>query len=275
MSKDEKHGTALVTGASSGIGEAFAKQLAARGYGLVLVARREERLRALAGELRSRHGVAAEAVAADLATDEGVKRIEERIAAMPDLALLINNAGFGAGGCFHETDLSKQLAMIHVHVNATTRLARAALPGMVSRGKGAVINVSSIAGFAILPTGAMYCSTKAWIIAFTRAIAEELRGAGVRAQALCPGYTYTEFHDTPEFADFDRAMVPRFMWMKADHVVEASLKALDRDRVVCVPGFVNKAIVTALRCPFFMWVAQRYSRKRWRKRQEAREGNEK
>jgi uncharacterized protein len=256
--------TALITGASSGIGAAFARALAPQGYSLVLVARREDRLRVLADELRDRHDVSVDVLAADLARPEGVERVEEKIRALDNLSLLINNAGFGSGGAFHSIDISKQMDMVHVHVIATARLTRAALPQMVARRDGAIINVSSVAAYATVPTGAMYGSTKAWMLSFTKAIAQELRGTGVRAQALCPGFTYTEFHDTPEYQDFDRSVIPRFMWMSSAAVVAASLSALRRDRVVCIPGLKNQFLVALLHFPPAMALARRFGKRRWK-----------
>jgi short-subunit dehydrogenase len=265
MSEQQHPGTALITGASSGIGASYARRLAEAGYHLVLVARRGDRLQALA-EALSKQPVKVEILMADLAQDADVARVEQHIRARTDLTLLINNAGFGSGGLFYQVDPAKQFNMIHVHVVATARLTRAVLPQMVERGRGAVINVASIAAFAVAPTSAMYGSTKAWMVAFSQAIAEELRETGVRVQALCPGFTYTEFHDTPEYKDFDRAVVPRFLWMTADAVVTDSLQALARNRIVCIPGLANKLIVALLRLPLVPALARYYGRRRWRRK---------
>ncbi|MEI7730508.1 MAG: SDR family oxidoreductase [Verrucomicrobiota bacterium] len=258
-----KPGTALITGASSGLGEFYARHLAARGYNLILVARRETLLQTVAGDLRQKHGVTAEVLAADLATEPGIALVVKRIQDCQDLTLLINNAGFGSGGVFHQIDITKQLNMIQVHVVATARLTRAALPQMVERRQGGIINVASVAGFACIPTSAMYGSTKAWMIAFSRTIAEELRPTGVRVQALCPGFTHTGFHDTPEYKNFDRSVIPGMLWMTSDEVVAISLKALTRDQVVVIPGLINKIMVAALRLPPIAMLARYYGRKRW------------
>lgn len=258
-------GTALITGASSGLGEFYARHLSAQGYHLILVARRETLLEKLAGELRQKHGVTVEVLAADLAAETGIALVVKHIQDCQNLTLVINNAGFGSGGVYHQIDIANQLNMIQVHVVATARLTRAALPQMVERRRGGVINVASVAGFASIPTSAMYGSTKAWMIAFSRAIAEELRPTGVRVQALCPGFTHTGFHDTPEYKNFDRKVVPGFMWMTSDQVVAISLKALSRDQVVVIPGLINKIMVLALRFPPVAMLARYYGRKRWRK----------
>src|SRR5690242_3832766 len=188
---------ALITGASSGIGATFGRQLAAQGYDLILVARRIDKLEALAAELRSRHGTAADVVAADLTDDADVARVARRLASAPELALLVNNAGFGTRGLFYEADPALQDAMHRLHVLATERLTRAALPGMIERRRGGIINVSSVAAFVQSPSNVSYCATKAWMNSFTEGLWIELRSirSPVVVQALCPGYTWSEFHD--------------------------------------------------------------------------------
>ncbi len=230
---------AMVTGASSGIGEVYARRLAARGYRLLLVARRAERLQRLASELGT-----AEALPADLAADADVERLERRLADEPRLEFLVNNAGFGTMGMFFEADPEGQLAMHRVHVLATMRLTRAALPGMVSRGLGAVVNVSSVAAFFHNPLNVSYCATKAWVNTFTEGVYIELKAIGspVRAQCLCPGFTYTEFHDV---LNIDRRAIPRPLWMPAGKVVEASLRALERNRLFVIPGWPYRLAVRA------------------------------
>ena len=236
--------TAVITGASSGIGAAFARQLAARGHALVLVARREERLQALADELHRRHGVGVEILVADLARPEGIARVQGRLAAGGAVDVLVNNAGFGTVGPFAESDLERQLDMISVHVTATARLTRAVLPGMIARGRGAVINVSSIAASLPAPGNATYSATKAYVKVFSQGLATELQGTGVRVQALCPGFTRTEFHSTPEYRALEmRSRVPKWLWMDPEEVVTASLDALARGKVVLIPGLRNRWVV--------------------------------
>src|SRR5580658_10650919 len=164
-------GLALITGASSGIGAAFAAALAARGQDVVLVARRADRLEQLAESLKRSHGIRAEALVADLASDDDVARVVERIAAAPDLELLVNNAGFGSRGKFFEADARGQDQMHRVHVLATVRLTHAALAGMVKRARGGIINVSSVAGFWQAPGNVSYCATKCWMNSFTEGLA--------------------------------------------------------------------------------------------------------
>jgi hypothetical protein len=232
---------ALVTGASSGIGAVFARKLAAAGYDLVLVARRRERLEALARELRG-----AEILVADLTDDSDLKRVEERIAAAPNLEVLVNSAGFGTRGRFFEIDVAGQDKMHRLHVLATVRLTHAALAGMVARGKGSVVNVSSVAGFWQTPGGTSYCATKAWMNWFTEGLYLELKSIGspVKVQALCPGFTITEFHnDFPK----ERVLVPSGLWMKAEDVVHASLQGLAQGKLFVVPGWKYKIFVFVMR----------------------------
>ncbi len=240
----EARRTAVVTGASSGIGAAYARRLAVQGRDLVLVARREQQLVALARELGERHGVAAEPLAADLADAAGVARVEARIAALPSLDLLVNAAGFGTVGRFARVDMARQLEMIQLHVVAAVRLARAALPGMLERGRGAIINVASTVAFLPLPGNVTYAGTKAFLVAFSKTLQEEVKGTGVRVQAVCPGFTYSGFHDTAEYAHFSRKRIPGVLWMTADAVAAGSLKALSRGSVVYIPGTVNRLLVT-------------------------------
>ena len=234
--------TALITGASSGIGAEFARQLAGRGYALILVARRTERLSALAAELRDRHGVSAEPLVADLSTTDGIDKVAARLAELSTLALLVNNAGFGISGSLAGAELQGQLDMLNVHVVAAMRLSHAALSGMITRGSGGIINVASLAAFMALPGEINYCATKAYLVTFSQALAAEVRRKGVRVQALCPGFTITEFHDEPGRPGAGREGYPRFLWGSSQAVVADSLRALDRGQVVCVPGFINRMI---------------------------------
>jgi len=239
--------TALITGASSGIGAAFARQLAPQGFHLILVARRKERLAALAADLQGRFPISAEVLDADLSEPADIERVERRIAELENVDLLINNAGLGAPGSFAEIDLVTQLTMIDVHIIASVRLCRATLPGMITRHRGAIINVSSIAGLVPIPGSATYSSTKAYLNVFSEALQAELRGTDVKVQALCPGFTHTGFHDTPEHRGFHRSGIPESLWMSAEEVAAQSLNALGRRQVVFVPGFKNRLLAVAAR----------------------------
>jgi uncharacterized protein len=235
--------TAVVTGASSGIGREIARQLAQRGHGLTLVARREERLRELAGELSAAHGVRVETGPADL-TDQAAR--EGVLTTVADRGLtvdvLVNAAGLSTVGPVHRNDPADELAMIRTDVEAVAHLCSLVLPGMVERGAGAVLNVASTAAFQPMPGQAGYAACKAFVVAYSQAVRGELRGTGVTVTALCPGPVDTEFAATAGFAPAEaEAALPRFMWMPAGEVAEAGIEGLERGRAIVVPGLANKA----------------------------------
>jgi short-subunit dehydrogenase len=234
--------TALVTGATAGIGHAFARRLARDGHDLVLVARDSERLESTAKELRTAYDVQVEVVVADLADDDGCRRVETRLAdAARPVDLLVNNAGSSVSRRFVTGDIDEEERMLRLLVRAVLRLTRAAIPGMVDRGHGAVINVSSVAGF--MPRGT-YSAAKAWVTSFSQGLASDLDGTGVRVLALCPGFTHTELHDR---AGLNMSGIPRLLWLEADRVVDEGLAALRRNAVVSVPSMQYKAIVVLSR----------------------------
>lgn len=238
--------TALITGASSGLGAEFSRQLAIQGYNLVLVARRTDRLIALAETLHERYGVRTESLTADLSTEAGIEAVEAWLAA-GDVHLLVNNAGFGLGAAFAVAELAGQQEMAQVHMIAPMRLMHAALPHMLAARGGGVINVASLAAFFSLPGNANYSATKAYLMRFSRAVHAEVRRQGVTVQALCPGFTITEFHDQQERVKFERRSLPGFLWGSSEAVVRASLAAFRRGQSLCVPGALNH---------FIMWIGR-------------------
>ncbi|MBT2213595.1 MULTISPECIES: SDR family oxidoreductase [Actinomadura] len=227
--------SALVTGASGGIGASFARLLAARGADLVLVARRPGPLEELARELVERYRVAVEVVAADLTDGARCAEVERRLRADP-VELLVNNAGRGAPGAFAGLPLEDHLAGIELNVTALVRLTHAALPGMVGRGRGGVLNVASMAGLAPSPGGASYGATKAFVIAFSESLHAEVAAEGVHVTALCPGFTHT-----------DDGAPPHPLWLRRDAVARAGLDAVEAGRALSVPGAQYKAALPALR----------------------------
>ncbi|WP_433226365.1 SDR family NAD(P)-dependent oxidoreductase [Actinomadura formosensis] len=234
--------TAFITGATAGIGAAFARRLASDGFDLVLLARDAERLERAAAELRDTYAVRAEALPADLSAEEGVAAAEERLREGVDL--LVNNAGFGHKGVFLDVPVSDEVTMLKVHCEAVLRLTHAVLPGMLERGRGAVINVSSMAAFA---TRGTYGASKAWVVSFSQGVAADLgrRSHGrVRVMALCPGFVHTEFH---ERAQMDMSDLPGFMWLDKDDVVDTALRDLRRGAQVSIPGAQYKAIAGVVR----------------------------
>lgn len=261
---------AVVTGASSGIGAEFARKLAARGYDLLLAARREDRLRSLAEETSLLHHIQAEPFVADLTLDSDRERLAERIRREPDLGILVNNAGFGTMGYFFENDPAAEERMHRLHVLAAMRLTHAALANLFPRAQAGtgVINVSSVAAFGTSPTNITYCATKAWMNAFTTGLAMELgaRNSPVKVQALCPGFTLTEFHDV---LGMERARVPSSLWLTPDFVVSAALKGFDQGKVIVVPNWRYKALVAFMKLTperVMRWTsiaaARRYRRKK-------------
>jgi short-subunit dehydrogenase len=235
--------TTVVTGASSGIGREIARVLAARGHGLTLVARREERLRELATEVADAHGVRAEVVAADLTDAAARERVLEHVeAAGLAPAVLVNAAGLSTVGPVHRSDPSAELTMLRTDVEAVAHLCSLTLPGMVERSAGAVLNVASTAAFQPLPGQAGYAAAKAFVLSYSQALRGELRGSGVTVTALCPGPVDTEFADAAGFdADDAEAALPKFMWVPAAAVARAGVDGLDRGRAVVVPGLANRA----------------------------------
>lgn len=241
---------ALITGATAGLGASYARQLARAGHPLILVARDRARLEATAATLRAEHGVAVEVLAADLATDAGVDAVVERLdEGLGDEArfvgLLVNNAGFGTRGSLVTGDRASQDAMVRVHVLAVHRLTQAALAPMARRQRGAIITVSSVASYLTSPGAVNYCATKAYQRIAMEALAAEVRRRGIYVQALCPGFTRTEFHAR---AEMKTSQIPGFLWCEADQVVAASLAALERRApVTVIPGITYRAIVLLLR----------------------------
>ncbi|GAA0942164.1 SDR family oxidoreductase [Actinocorallia libanotica] len=227
--------TALITGATAGIGAAFARRIAKDGLDLVLVARNVEKLNEKAETLRRDYGVSVEVLPADLAEDDGIAAVEERLRQGVDL--LVNNAGFGNQGTFLEVPVEAELRMLKVHCEAVLRLTYAALPGMRERHRGGIINVASVAAFL---TRGTYGASKAWVVSFSQSIAHEVKDPNVKVMALCPGFVHTEFH---ERAKMDTSGIPEVLWLDADDVAEAALKDLKKGVRVSVPSPQYKAVV--------------------------------
>ncbi len=234
--------TCVVTGASSGIGAELARLLAGRGLGVTLVARREARLRDLADELRAGTGVRAEVIAADLADEAERASIATELTARGlTVDVLVNNAGFSTMGPVHRSDPAREVAMVRTDVEAVVQLCSTFVPGMVERGRGAVLNVASTAAFQPLPGQAGYSASKAFVLAYTRAMAAELRGSGVVATALCPGPVDTEFAEAAGLGDEQAGdALPRFMWVPAPDVAAAGIEGIERGRSVVIPGVANR-----------------------------------
>ncbi|MEV5407737.1 SDR family oxidoreductase [Thermopolyspora sp. NPDC052614] len=232
--------TALITGASAGLGAAFARRLAGDGFTLVINGRDAGRLRSAAQELHRRYGATVETLPADLAAEEGIAAVEERLRAGVDL--LVNNAGFGHRDVYLKVPVEDERRMLTLHCEAVLRLTSAALPGMAARRRGGVINVGSVAAF--LPSDTTYGPSKAWVVAFSQTAAGQVAGTGVRVMALCPGFTHTEFHQR---SGQDISGIPEFMWLDADRVVATAMRDFARGLRVSVPDPRYKAIVALAR----------------------------
>jgi len=229
--------TALVTGATSGIGLAFCRELAERGNDLVIVARRRAKLENVSDELRARHSINVEILAADLSKRPQLRRVADRVADRDrPIDLLVNNAGFSTNRSFLKGDLADEEAMFDVLCHAVLVLSHAAALSMKDRRRGAIINVSSVAGFVPMGT---YGAAKGWTLTFTQTLAHELAGSGVSATALCPGFTNTEMH---ERADVEKSKLPKGMWLEADRLVRDCLDDVKAGKVISVPGVQYKLI---------------------------------
>jgi short-subunit dehydrogenase len=236
---------ALVTGASAGIGEAFARELARRGHDLVLTARRADRLETLAAELRDRHGIEAIVAPLDLARPDGPEALVAALEAQGlGIDVLINNAGYGVTGYFEEQPWSAHADFIQVLMTAPTELAYRLLPGMKARGYGRIVNVASLAGHVPGSAGhTLYAASKAYLVKFSQSLALEGKGTGVHTTAVCPGFTYSEFHDVTGSRELVSKM-PSYLWMDAATVARQGLDAVDAGQAVYVNGRVNRAIKT-------------------------------
>jgi len=235
---------ALVTGASSGLGETFARALAASGHDLVLVARTGPALEKLAGDLEQSHGAKCEVLTADLSDAAQLATVAARISGGADVDTVINNAGFGHYGAFRDLPLTGEVGQIEVNIVALVTLSHAALGVMVPRRRGKLLNVSSIGAFAPAPGGATYSATKAFVLSFTEALHDEVTKDGVHVTALCPGFTRTDFQQR---AGVKTSGIPNAGWSDAGDVVAAGLAALERNQAVCVPGVLNKFVAVSPR----------------------------
>lgn len=232
--------TCLVTGASSGIGAEIARGLAARGHGITLVARREERLVELAEKCASEHGVRAETVVADVASQAGRRKLVDAVGADGlRVDVLVNNAGFGSGGRFVELDGGTETSMVRTNVEAVVGLSGTYLPDMVERRRGAVLNVASLIAFQPVPFQATYGASKAFVLSFSDALHEELRGTGVTVTAVCPGPVRTEFGESGGFGGADER-IPDLFWLSPEKVAREALDGLERGVRVVVPGPINR-----------------------------------
>ncbi len=251
-----KNKWALITGASAGIGAAFARSLAQKGANLVLVARRKEKLESLAAELAAAYSVETIVIAADLADPLASSDIAEKLASDGvNIDILVNNAGFGMPGNFTESDWAAHRDFLALMVTSYAHLTHAFLPGMLERDYGRIIQVASVAGLVPGSSGhTLYGASKAFLVSFAQSLAGECEGTGVHASALCPGFTYSEFHDVNETRSLV-SQLPKHMFMEAEPVVEGALEAVEKAHVVYVPGAWNKFTVWLMKALPRPWAA--------------------
>jgi short-subunit dehydrogenase len=238
MSTTETKGTALITGASTGIGAIYADRLAKRGYDLILVARNKSRLAALGQRLKNETGRSVETIAADLNDRADLGRIETTLRTNASITLLVNNAGVGAAAPLLDSDVEKMDEMIRLNVGALTRLTYAAVPGFVARGGGTIVNISSMVAISPETLNGVYGGTKAFVLALSQSLQHELAQKGVRVQAVLPGATATEFWD---IAGLPVHNLPTGIVMPADDMVDAALAGLDQGEIVTIPSLPDKA----------------------------------
>lgn len=240
--------TALITGASAGIGAAFAEVFAAEGFDLVITARREDRLRAAAGELEQRHGARVHVIVEDLSDPAAPERLCREIAARGlTVDALVNNAGYGVTGTYASSDWSRHAAFTQVMVVAVAELTHRLLPGMLERGYGRLLNIASLAGLVPAPAGhTLYAASKAFVIKFSEALAQEVAGQGVHVTAVCPGFTLSEFHDVIGTREKVRR-IPKLFWMDAATVARQGFDACEAGRAIYVTGGINRVIAAAVR----------------------------
>jgi len=234
---------AVITGASSGIGEAYAKKFAAQGYDLLLIARRKEKLLEISKNLNELYDSSVKMLPCDLSDEEQIKYVEKEIMHKNNINVLVNNAGFGLNEAFHSTPIEKSVAMIKVHIIATVRLTRAVLPIMIKNNSGIIINVSSIGAFIMVPNNLIYSATKTFLNTFSEHLKLELKNTNIIVQSLCPGFTKTSFYKTYEYKNLNLSVVPEKLWLTPDELVEISVKSLSKKNLICIPGFINKFAV--------------------------------
>lgn len=233
--------TALITGATSGIGKAFAERFAAMGYDLILTGRRKQIITEVARKLKKTFGIGVTVIIAELTHEKGISAVVSAIKKADRLSVLVNNAGYGIEGLFKNLHVQEHLDMMTVHMSAPMRFMHAALPGMIEQKNGIIINVASLGAFAPAPINGIYGGTKSFLIVLTESIHMEVRHHGVRVQALCPGFTHTDLHSK---MGVEKKLNKRkgVVWMSPERVTGISLKYLEKEKIVCIPGFTNKIL---------------------------------
>jgi short-subunit dehydrogenase len=235
--------TALVTGATSGIGRAYAECFAKEGYNLIITGRRMDKLNDLARKLREECGICVRIIKAELSEDQNIQKLIKVIESHDNISVLVNNAGFGSGVEFCKNNLADHMRMLQVHVVVSVKLVYAVLPHMINRKEGTIINVSSLGAYMPAPGSSMYSATKLFLKSFTESLYMEVHQHGIKVQCICPGFTHTDFHERRGNSKIKQT--GSLMWMEADAVVAESMKSLKKKTIVCVPGVINKLLIIA------------------------------
>jgi hypothetical protein len=255
--------TALITGATSGIGRVFADRFAERGYDLIITGRRKKIIDEAAEEISKKFGVTVKVIIAELSEENGIKKVMDAIKKSGSIDALVNNAGFGGKeNLFHKVSIDSQIKMIQVHISATVRLTHAVIPGMINNGEGIIINVSSVGAFFPMPGNSIYGSTKAFLNVFSESIHTELKDKGIKIQALCPGFTSTDFHKQMGIDEKIKNDVKH--WMSPEDVVDGSLKALDKNKIIYIAGLRNRLLCVVpviLPKKFYYWIMKKVTGK--------------
>lgn len=249
---------AVITGASSGIGKAFALHFAEQGYDLIITGRRIEKLTAVANQIQEQFGVLVEAILVELSEVKEALKLINLIKSKENIFILVNNAGFGSGVEFYQNELSNHLQMLHTHVDASVELVYAVLPQMIRRREGTIINVSSLGAYMPAPGSSIYSATKLFLKSFTESLYMELHKYGIKVQCLCPGFTHTEFHQRRERCQSGPGN--GLLWMDTKTVLKKSVKALKNENIICIPGMINKLLVglsVILPRKLYYWLMQK------------------
>lgn len=249
--------TAAITGAAGGLGTEFCRQLAEQGYGLLLIDRDETALEALATALTNQFEVAVHTRCIDLVDEAAVTALAEHLASLTELVLLVNNAGFGQSKYFVDINVEQHVDMVNLHVHTPVRLCHAVLPGMIERDEGAIINVSSLSAWTPCAGIVQYSATKQFLVTFSEAVKEELKGTKVKVQALCPAFVKTKFFETEAMDSFTEKQVPKWLWIEPDKVVRCSLERLATGQVIVIPGLLCRILGRLMRMPLAQPIVRR------------------
>lgn len=260
MTNESPQRTAAITGATGGLGARFCWQLAEQGYQLLLIDRDQAPLDELAEQIAQRHTVTVDTRCVNLVDEAAVKQLVQHLESLPEVSLLVNNAGFGQSEFFVDIDIENHIQMVNLHVHTPVRLCHAVLPGMIERGRGAIINVSSLSAWTPCAGIVQYSATKQYLVTFTEAVHEELKGTPVTIQALCPGFVKTDFFQTDAMRRFEPSRVPRWLWLTPDEVVRCSLKRLDK--VIVIPGLACRILGRLMRMPAAQPIVRRLATNR-------------